>query len=133
MKAPHAAPTGALALVVAGFVAAGLVIATPAYAPPMVALELAEQRALGYRPCEPVVSQLPASAGLFADAATPGDPGVQCEIRIAAHTPAEALAWVAWHEVCHQSTMQPIHRDPAHQHPMFLACLDHGPSERGGY
>lgn len=128
-------------LIVAGFVAAGLAVATPAYAPPMVDFELSAQRALGYEPCEPNVAQLPASVGLFADAMTPGDPGTYCEIRFAVHVPAEALAWVAWHEVCHLSTMQPIHRDPAHtqledpahEHPMFLECLDHGPAKRGGY
>lgn len=118
--------------------------AQPAWAPEMVGLELAAQRAAGWEPCEPVVSQLPAeeqAAGKAADAAIPGDPGVICEIRFAVNLTAADLEWVAWHEVCHLSTVPAIYADTAsagmddaaHKHPLFKACIAQGPADRGGY
>lgn len=117
--------------------------AQPAWAPQMVALELEAIRALGYQVCEPVISQLPAdrqAEGVLADANN-GEQNGTCEIRFAVDIPAEELDWVAWHEVAHLATVHDIYEDPysgtledpAHQHPMFLNLLDHGPSERGGY
>lgn len=129
------------ALFVALIVAAAVFSAKAAWAPPMVAQELAAQRAMGWKPCEPVISQLPSGPDLLADAATPGDPGVFCEIRFSVDIKAEQLDWVAWHEVCHLSTGIDIHadpahlqyEDPAHQHPLFTSCIDQGPTERGQY
>lgn len=117
--------------------------AQPAWAPEMVGLELAAQRALGWTPCEPVLSQIPfdlQEAGVLADAATTEMFG-ECKIRFAANVPADALDWVAWHEVAHLSTMDAIHADPAHEHmedpyhchPLFLAAIAQGPAETGGY
>lgn len=117
--------------------------AQPAWAPPMMAFELAELRANGWQPCEPVISQLPAEAlgaGLVADADN-GEQSGTCAVRFAADIPADALHWVAWHEACHLATIADIHADPAreqfkdwaHEHPLFIACIDQGPAERGGY
>lgn len=117
----------------------------PAWAPEMMALELAQQRALGWQPCEPVISQLPedmAQEGVVAEAAaTPLY--TTCEVRfgVGHGITAADLHWVAWHEACHLSTLNEIYADPthesfedaAHKHPLFLACLDQGPAERGGY
>ena len=135
-------------LVTLGFAAAitlGVVFsqAQPAWAPQMVANELAAQRALGWQPCEPTVSQLPAdveSEGVSADAA-PDFMFQVCEIRFAASVSAADLDWISWHEACHLSTMRPIwddpiHEqmgDPAHDHPLFLECISQGPAEHGGY
>lgn len=114
----------------------------PAWAPQMVTKELAAQRALGYQPCEPKLSQVPADRaeqGVLADAA-PDIMFQECEIRFTSNIPAKDLDWIAWHEVCHLSTMNQIyadpHRDildPAHRHPLFLACISQGPVETGGY
>jgi hypothetical protein len=127
-----------------GLAAGGAVLTeTAAWAPQMVATELAAQRALGYQPCEPIISQLPAelaAEGVLADAA-PAVMFQTCEIRFAANVPAEDLDWVAWHEVAHLSTMVAIYADPAsatmddpaHCHPLFLELIEQGPQEKGGY
>lgn len=109
----------------------------------MVARELAAQRALGYQPCEPRVGQIPAEER----AANPDvlawaggtNPGEECYVEFAS-VPAKDLSWIAWHEVCHLSTLNAIFADPhrpivdaAHRHPLFLECLSHGPVETGGY
>lgn len=125
-------------------IAAGVIVpATAAWAPQMVAAELAAQRALGYEVCEPHISELPeelVEQGVYADAgATPMYE--TCKIRFASNVPVEDLNWVAWHETCHLATLNEIFadpiseamQDPAHEHPLFLGCLDHGPTERGGY
>lgn len=128
----------------AGFTVISIVPnAEAAWAPEMVGLELAAQRAAGFSPCQPHISQLPLQdqeQGWLADA-IPTPYGNACEIRFAVNVPAEDLHWVAWHEVCHLSTMNQIFADPvraarddaAHTDPEFLRCLDLGPADRGGY
>lgn len=117
--------------------------AQPAWAPEMVGMEIEALRALGYEVCEPTVGQLPDAAeqeGAVADA-IPTPYGDRCAVRFSDLLEAEDLNWVAWHESCHLATVNDIFadaasadmEDPAHQHPLFSACLDHGPSERGGY
>lgn len=118
--------------------------AQPAWAPEMVGLEIKALRAVGYEVCEPVIGQLPDDVeqkGVVADASVPGDPGVICEIRFSDLLETEDLNWVAHHEACHLATVNDIYadpasadmEDPAHEHPLFSACLDHGPADRGGY
>lgn len=116
-------------------------LASPAGAPQMVAGALQTQRELGWEPCQPNITQLPADApeDLAADAATI-IPNGTCEIRFSHRLAAVDIDWVAWHEVCHLSTFEQVMRDPhrdimdpAHRHPLFLACLNAGPDERGGY
>lgn len=117
--------------------------AAPAGAPQMVANELAAQRALGYEPCEPKLGQIPADQnpdGAIYAWAGGTMPGETCEVSFSTDMPVEAMEWVAWHEVCHLSTLNRIFADPhrpivdaAHRHPEFLACISHGPVETGGY
>ena len=125
---------------------AGLAVAAPAAAagaPSPVASAWERQTALGYSPCRPIVSPLPEDlmlAGVLADANNGEQSGV-CEIRIARNLPDDAVDWVAWHEICHLSTVTDIYAsgdlsqfsDPAHQHPLFKQCLRFGPSMTGGY
>lgn len=134
---------GIASVVAAAAVTVGIVLpAQPAWAPQMVGVELAAQRTLGYSPCEPTVSQLPAEleAERVAADAAPDFMFQRCEIRFASNIPTEDLGWVAWHEACHLSTMRNIwadpHRplvDPAHRHVLFLQCISYGPAETGGY
>jgi hypothetical protein len=125
---------------------AGLAVvapATAAWAPSNIATAWERQTALGYTPCRPIVSPLPADLvadGTLADANN-GEQSGECEIRIAANLPDDAIEWVAWHEMCHLSTVADIYAsgdlsqlaDPAHQHPLFKQCLRFGPSMTGGY
>jgi hypothetical protein len=117
--------------------------ATPAYAPSPVAIAWAAQIALGYSPCKPIVSPLPAdveATGAAADADN-GEQSGKCEIRISPNVLDRDLEWLAWHEVAHLSTVSriyadPISRtmaDPAHCHPLFTDLLAKGPAEAGGY
>lgn len=124
--------------------ASTLGIAGTAGAPTFIGDAVERQRALGYDVCEPIITPLPqylADDGVLADA----DNGMQsnrCEIRVWQSLSAEAFEWVAWHEVCHLSTIQPIYDAPdrdawgedwAHAHPRFRQCLRFGPAETGGY
>lgn len=115
--------------------------ATAAWAPSPFATAVASQRLLGLSPCTPAIGPLPEDAleGLAADADN-GEQSGQCAIRVSATLEDKDLEWVAWHEVCHLSTLGAIMRDderptedPAHTHPLFTRCLDHGPRYRGGY
>lgn len=117
-----------------------------AFAPSPIASAVTQQRKLGYAPCTPNVAPLPADVaakGTVADA----DNGIHsgnCEIRMGdGYTlPDEMLETVAWHEVCHLSTVQLIAQsgdwseygeDWAHAHPRFKQCLRFGPKDTMGY
>ena len=130
-----------LALALGGFAAGGPEAPSPSA---VVTSALQAQRAVGYSPCEPRVSQLSTvlvAPGVLGAAATPGDPGVECEVWLSASLAPEVLVWVAWHEVCHLSTSRAIHADlgsallvdPIHEHSLFVGCLGFGPDDRGGY
>lgn len=130
----------------AAAVLAGLAVVLPASAagaPSPIASAWERQTALGYAPCRPIVSPLPAdliAEGVLADANN-GEQFGACEIRVAANLSNDDVDWVAWHEVCHLSTMRDIYRsgdiagmaDPAHTHPLFRQCIAGGPQETGGY
>lgn len=131
-------------LAAAGLTAAAVVTpATAAWAPSPIATAWERQADLGYTPCKPKVSTLPlhlVAEGVAADADN-GEQSGTCEIRMAWNLPDADLDWVAWHEVCHLSTVSAIYQtaeagtltDPAHQHGLFRQCLGFGPTETGGY
>lgn len=123
--------------------AASLIPATAAWAPSPFKQAWEAQTALGYRPCLPQMSNLPAEVeaeGVVADAADAHTFGV-CEIRTASkpNFPHHTLDWVAWHEMCHLSVSPQITDalkaapaawgdDPYHSHPAFKQCVRMGPA-----
>lgn len=115
-----------------------ILTASAAWAPSPVATAVAAQRALGMSPCTPRVLPLPSeleATGIVGDA----DNGIQsgtCKVRLASSLPDHDVVGVAWHEVCHLSTVEAIAQsadkldwgdDWAHNHPLFLQC------NAGGY
>lgn len=111
-----------------------------ATAPDPVLAALEAQRDLGWEPCEPEILPLYDQDQDKVGAADNGIQSGHCAIWIRAGLPADLLETVAWHEVCHLSTVhqifsQPVAgmEDPAHKHPLFKACLAQGPAETGGY
>ncbi len=119
-----------------------LSVAGSAEAPTFIASAVNRQTDMGYRPCKPTVTPLPqelAANGILADAA-PTEMFQVCEIRVWQALKATDFEWVAWHEVCHLSTLADIWADPhrtiidaAHAHPAFRQCIARGPDETGGY
>lgn len=114
-----------------------------AWAPTMVDIEMAHLRSLGYEICDPIILQLPdkkEDEGALASA-IPTPYAEHCILWFSDLIETSDLNWVAHHEVCHLATVNDIFadgvsdkmEDPAHQHPLFSACLDHGPIDRGGY
>lgn len=137
--------TAAAAAGAAVFTAISLIPnAAAAWAPTMVGREVAHLRTLGYQVCEPRIGQITdqqaIADGYLAWATTP-EVGGECMVEFTVGFEPEALNWVAWHESCHLATLTNIFADPeraqgadpAHTDPAFLACLDHGPAEHGGY
>lgn len=131
--------------IVTGALVAGAIVApaTAAWAPSPIATAWDRQTALGYAPCRPTVSVLPlerVAEGVLADADN-GEQSGTCEIRIAWNLSDADLDWVAWHEVCHLSTVAAIYAtpeagamvDPAHGHGLFRQCIRFGPTNTGGY
>lgn len=98
------------------------------------------QTALGWAPCTPRFAPLPTDLrdkGVVADAADAITFGY-CEVRWMTPTaehplPPADVPYVAWHEACHLSTLAATLRspgayeDPAHEHPIFQACIAQGP------
>lgn len=114
-----------------------------AWAPSPISTAVEAQRAIGYDPCTPRVGPLPleiVAEGVAADAA-PTFGAQECEIRMAYNMAHSDLDWVAWHEVCHLSTLNLIHdageahedTDWAHENYRFQDCIRQGPVEQGGY
>lgn len=104
---------------------------------------LAKQRAMGYNPCTPYIGFLPQSEqnqGVLADSDNGNESGV-CFIRFGVFEDS-LLTDVAWHEVCHLSTVQMIADsdqkdqygpDWAHNAPYFKQCIRMGPPDPLGY